>query len=97
MGRLFEGVTFDFQKEIKKAGEKAREEAREEARKEAQEQMQEKLQEKLQEMRQENMVARHIAKMLLQQRPINEIKDSLKQVFNLTEEQVEEEYQKIVE
>lgn len=82
MGRLFEGVTFDFQAAKKEAAEKAAKEATEKAAKEAE---------------QEIKITRHIAKMLMNQYSEPEIIKSLMKDFNLSEEQSEEELRKMME
>jgi len=122
MGRLFEGVTFDYQEEINKLraerekvrqeGEKIQQES-ERIRREGEriqqksekiqqeeeriQREEERIQRERENIQRESRISHQIAKMLLQQCSVNEIKDSLQQVFNLTEEQAEEEFQKAVE
>lgn len=94
MGRLFEGVTFDFQAAVKEAAEKAAEKAAKEAAKEATKKATE---EAAIEAAKELEISRLIVKMLMNQRSDIEIKESLEETFSLSKEQAEEAYRKRVE
>lgn len=83
MGRLFEGVTFNFQTAIAEAAKEAAEEAAKEAAKEATERTEK--------------ITRHIAKMIMNNHSDVETKQSLMEKFGLSEEQAEEEYTKMIE
>ncbi len=90
MGRLFEGVTFDFQAAVREAAEKAAKEAAEEAAKEAAEKA-------AKEAAKELEISRCIVKMVMNRCSDIEIREALKVEFSLSNEQAEEAYRKRVE
>ena len=113
MGRLFEGVTFDFQAARKEFEEKAaKAEADAKVRIEAAEAEAKAAEEKMEiakaeaeagieaakaEADLEINIARHIAKMSMNGQSGDDIKKSLQQKFALSEMQAEEEYRKVIE
>ena len=105
MGRLFEGITFDYQAEMRKMRE-AREEAEREieaARQRAQQEIEAAKQEreaakKIEEKaNQEVKYSSHIARMALAHYTASEIKNSLMEEFGLSKEEAEEEYRRVAE
>lgn len=98
MGRLFEGITFDYQAEMRKMRE-AREAAKREieaARQRAQQEIEaaKKIEEKA---NQEIKYSSHIARMALAHYTASEIKNSLMEEFGLSKEEAEEEYRRVAE
>lgn len=83
MGKLFEGITFNFQTAIEEAAKEAAQKAAKEAAKEATERAEK--------------ITRHIAKMLMNKHSGVEISQSLMEEFGLSEEQAEEEYNKMID
>lgn len=79
MGKLFEGITFNFQTAIEEAAKEAAQKAAKEATERAEK------------------ITRHIAKMLMNKHSGVEISQSLMEEFGLSEEQAEEEYNKMID
>ncbi len=94
MGRLFEGITFDYQAEMRKMRE-AREEA--ERKIEAAEQEIEAAKKIEEKANQEIKYSSHIARMALAHYTASEIKNSLMEEFGLSKEEAEEEYRRVAE
>ncbi len=112
MGRLFEGITFSYQDEINKmraareemeSAQKEMESAQKEmesAQKEmesAQKEMEKEMEKEIEAARRESRMMSHIYKMLIHHHSVDEIKNSLRQEFGLSEQEAGEEYQKAVE
>lgn len=112
MGRLFEGITYSYQDEINKIRAKGEEMEREmervkeemgreiEEARQKEEEADRRVREaskEIEEIKRESRILQHITKMLIQQYTVEEIKDSLKQEFHLSQEQVEEIYRKAME
>lgn len=108
MGRLFEGITFDYQAEMRKmreATEAAQKQAEASKREyeaakqehEAAKQEREAAKRDIEAAKQELKISRYIAKMLSGNYSVSEIKTSLKQEFGLSEEQADEEYRRAME
>lgn len=83
MGKLFEGITSNFQTAIEEAAKEAAQKAAKEAAKEATERAEK--------------ITRHIAKMLMNKHSGVEISQFLMEEFGLSEEQAEEEYNKMID
>ncbi|MCM1127443.1 MAG: Rpn family recombination-promoting nuclease/putative transposase [Lachnospiraceae bacterium] len=84
MGRLFEGVTFDFQAAKREMEEEARAKARAEVRAE------------VETTERELRIAKYIIKMLINSHSEKEIQEALQKEFGLSEKEAEEKYQAAV-
>lgn len=104
MGRLFEGVTFDYQEEISKmraaakaAGENIEEKAEKLAEKLAQEKAEKLAQEKVEKLAKELKISHHIVRMISRGCSAEEIQESIRQEFGMSAKEAEEEYRNAVE
>lgn len=105
MGRLFEGITFDYQAEMQKMREatEAAEREIEAARQSAQQEIEAAEQKKIEAQKIEKIAnqtvkfSNHIARMVLAHHTASEIKNSLMEEFGLTKEEAEKEYQRVIE